>query len=328
MNTPLDRANRLALDGTWTALITPFRDGHVDAPALRTIVEHQIAGGITGLVACGSTGETPTLSPSEYERVITIVIDQAAGRVPVMAGTGTNDTATTLDRTRIAQRAGAAAALVVMPYYNRPTQEGLYQHVRYVAERCGLPIVLYNVPGRTGSDLLPATVARLAALDTVIGIKEASGDVDRASEIIRLAAPIDPAFAVLSGDDSLTLPIMSVGGRGVISVVSNIVPRAMSDLTAAALAGDYARARAIHHELLDLCGAMFVETNPVPVKAAAELLGLATAEVRLPLTSLLTDSRQRVFAALLACPHTADRVVLGEEAAWHRTADTRVEVAA
>ncbi len=318
----------LTLDGAWTALITPFRDGRVDAPALRALVERQVLAVISGLVACGSTGETPTLSAEEYERVIAIVIDQVAGRIPVMAGTGSNDTATTLERTRAAQRAGASAALVVMPYYNRPTQEGLFQHITYVAERCDLPLVLYNVPGRTGSDLQPPTVARLAALDTVIGIKEASGDVDRSSEIIRLTAPIDPAFAVLSGDDSLTLPIMSVGGRGVISVVSNIVPRAMSDLTAAALAGDYARARAIHYELLDLCGAMFVETNPVPVKAAAELLGLTTADVRLPLTNLLPDSRQRVFAALLACPHTADPLVPGEEAARHRTANTRIEVAA
>ncbi len=305
----------LALDGTWTALITPFRDGQIDTPALRTLVEMQIRAGVRGLVACGSTGETPTLSAGEYERVLAIVIEGAAGRIPVIAGTGTNDTATTLDRTRSAQRARAAAALVVMPYYNRPTQEGLVQHIRHVAERCDLPLVLYNVPGRTGSDLLPPTVARLAALETVIGIKEASGNVDRASEIIRRAAPVDPTFAVLSGDDSLTLPIMSVGGRGVISVVSNIVPRAMRDLTAAALAGDYARARALHHELLDLCGAMFVETNPVPVKAAAELLGLSTAEVRLPLTNLLPESRQHVLAALLACAHTADRLASAAEAA-------------
>ena len=326
--TNMNETTPFILEGTWTALITPFRDGNVDAPALRTLVERQILAGVSGLVACGSTGETPTLSAEEYERVIAIVIDQANGRIPVMIGTGTNDTASTLERTRSAQRAGASAALVVMPYYNRPTQEGLFQHIRHIAERCDLPLVLYNVPGRTGSDLQPQTVARLAALETVIGIKEASGDVDRASEIIRLTAPIDPAFAVLSGDDSLTLPIMSVGGRGVISVVSNIVPRAMSDLTTAALAGDYARARILHHELLDLCGAMFVETNPVPVKAASEFLGMTTADVRLPLTSLLPDSRQRVFAALLACPHTADRVVLGEESAWHRTADNRVEAAA
>ncbi len=316
-------ANTLDTSGAWTALITPFRDGVIDGPALRALVEMQITGGVSGLVACGSTGETPTLSPEEYTRVIEIVIAQAAGRVPVMAGTGTNDTASALDRTRIAQRAGASAALIVMPYYNRPTQEGLYQHIRHVAERSDLPIVLYNVPGRTGSDLQAATVARLALLETVIGIKEASGDVDRASEIIRLTYLTDPAFTVLSGDDSLTLPIMSVGGRGVISVVSNIVPRAMSDLTTAALAGDYGRARMIHHELLDLCGAMFVETNPVPVKAAAELLGLATSDVRLPLVNLEAASRHRVFEALLACPHTADRVLHGEEAAWlHRAPAT------
>lgn len=317
-------ANTLDINGAWTALITPFRDGTIDESALRALIEMQIEGRVDGLVACGSTGETPTLSPDEYARVIEIVIAQAAGRVPVMAGTGTNDTASTLERTRLAQRAGARAALIVMPYYNRPTQEGLYQHIRHVAERCGLPIVLYNVPGRTGSDIQPATVARLARLETVIGIKEASGDVDRASEIVRLAGLNDPAFTVLSGDDSLTLPIMSVGGRGVISVVGNIVPGAMRDLTSAALAGDYGRARAIHHELLDLCGAMFVETNPVPVKAAAELLGLATSEVRLPLVDLVPASRDRVFEALLACPHTADRVLHGEEAAWLRRAVTGV----
>ena len=305
-------SSTLDISGAWTALITPFRDGAIDEPALRALVEMQIAGGIDGLVACGSTGETPTLTLDEYARVIGIVVAQAAGRVPVMAGTGTNDTASTLDRTHIAQRAGASAALIVMPYYNRPTQEGLYQHIRYVAERSDLPVVLYNVPGRTGSDIQPATVARLALLETVIGIKEASGDVDRASEIVRRT---DPAFAVLSGDDSLTLPIMSVGGRGVISVVGNIVPRAMRDLTADALAGDFERARTIHHELLDLCAAMFVETNPVPVKAAAELLGLAISEVRLPLVPLEVSSRQRVFEALLTCPHTADRVLDSERAA-------------
>jgi len=314
----------LDLSGAWTALITPFRDGAIDEPALRALVEMQITCGIDGLVACGSTGETPTLTPEEYTRVIGIVVAQAGGRVPVMAGTGTNDTASTLERTRLAERAGASAVLVVMPYYNRPTQEGLYQHIRHVAERSNLPIVLYNVPGRTGSDIQPATVARLALLETVIGIKEASGDLDRASEIIRLTHLTDPAFTVLSGDDSLTLPIMSVGGRGVISVVSNIVPRAMASLTAAALAGDFLRARTLHHELLDLCGAMFVETNPVPVKAAAELLGLATSEVRLPLVNLEAASRHRVFEALLACPHTADRVVHGEEAAWLRRAPAEV----
>ena len=316
----------LDLSGTWTALITPFRNGEIDEPALRSLVEVNIVGGESGLVACGTTAETPTLSPEENARVIEIVIAQAAGRVPVMVGTGTNDTASTLARTEAAQIAGAAASLIVMPYYNRPTQEGLYQHVRFVAERCDLPIVLYNVPGRTGSDLQPATVARLAALPNVIGIKEASGSLDRASEIIRLTGP---DFTVLSGDDSLTLPIMSVGGRGVVSVASNIAPQAISALTTAALAGDFLRARTIHHEVLDLCSALFCETNPVPVKAAAELLGMTGSEVRLPLVPLQPESRERVFAALLACPHTAHRLVIGEETGWPVVQEaTRIEVAA
>ncbi|MDQ3656677.1 MAG: 4-hydroxy-tetrahydrodipicolinate synthase [Chloroflexota bacterium] len=318
INTTLD------LSGTWTALITPFRDGRVDESALRALVEVNIVGGVSGLVACGTTAETPTLSPGESARIVELVIAQAAGRVPVMVGTGTNSTESTVARTREAQAAGAAAALIVMPYYNRPTQEGLYQHLRSVADRCDLPIVLYNVPGRTGCDLQATTVARLAQLPTVIGIKEASGSLDRASEIVRLT---DPSFAVLSGDDSLTLPIMSVGGRGVVSVVSNIAPRAMSDLTIAALAGDYGRARTIHHAILDLCGAMFVETNPVPVKAAAELLGMTASEVRLPLTPLLPESRERVFQALLACPYTQNRLVIGEETGWPSIAEgLRIEV--
>ncbi len=326
MTTIDTRTTAFDLSGAWTALITPFRDGRLDEPALRALVEVNIVGGVSGLVACGTTGETPTLSAEESNRIVEIVMSQAGGRVPVMVGTGTNSTESTLARSREAEAAGAAAALIVMPYYNRPTQEGLYQHIHHVAERCALPIVLYNVPGRTGSDLQAATVARLAQLPTVIGIKEASGSLDRASEIIRLTGP---EFSVLSGDDSLTLPIMSVGGRGVVSVVSNIAPRAVSDLTAAALAGDYARARTIHHAILDLCNAMFVETNPVPVKAAAELLGMTTSEVRLPLTPLLPESRERVFRALLACPYTANRLEISEEAAWPVMADEpRVEVAA
>ncbi len=303
-----DSTPTFALSGTWTALITPFRDGEIDEPALRGLVEGNITGGVSGLVACGTTAETPTLSSTESDRVIEIVIEQAAGRVPVMVGTGTNDTRSTLERTRRAQQMGAAAALIVMPYYNRPTQEGLYQHIAHVAANCDLPIVLYNVPGRTGSDIQAATVARLAQLPTVIGIKEATGNVDRASEIIRLCGP---DFAVLSGDDSLTLPIMAVGGRGVISVVSNIAPAAMSALTLAALGGDFLRARTIHHEMLELCGAMFVETNPVPVKAAAAQLGLTTAEVRLPMVPLLPESQTRLTAALRACPWTNARLTTG-----------------
>ena len=312
----LDIQPAIDFRGTWTALITPFRDGAVDEAALRALVDLQIAGGVTGLVACGSTGETPTLTPEEYALVIRTVVDQAAGRVPVMAGTGANDTAAVIARNRLAAELGVDAVLVVMPWYNRPTQEGLYQHLRTIAGHSPLPIMLYNVPGRTGCDILPETVARLAIIENIVGIKEASGDVDRASEIIR-ATPA--SFAVLSGDDSLTLPIMSVGGLGVISVVSNIVPEPMARLTGAALAGDYLTARTIHHELLDLCRAMFVETNPVPVKAAAELLGIGSSEVRLPLVGLSPSSRARVFESLLACRYTAGRVFHGEESAHMRT---------
>jgi 4-hydroxy-tetrahydrodipicolinate synthase len=325
--TTITAPTTLDISGTWTALITPFRDGQLDEAALRALVDHNIAGGVSGLVACGTTAETPTLTPAEHDRVIEIVIGQAAGRVPVMIGTGGNDTASTLERTRHAQAAGAAAALIVMPYYNRPTQEGLYQHILHVAANCPeLPIVLYNVPGRTGSDIQAATVARLALIPNVIGIKEATGNVDRASEIIRLTGP---DFAVLSGDDSLTLPIMSVGGRGVISVASNIIPQAMSSLTTAALAGDFLLARTIHQQVLELCGALFVETNPVPVKAASELLGLGSSEVRLPLVSLQQESRERLFRALLACPYTASSLRIGEETAFGIAAErTDIEVAA
>jgi len=299
----------LDLRGTWTALITPFRDGQLDTNAMRDLVEFQIANGVTGLIACGSTGETPTLTLEEFTQTVTTVIAQTAGRVPVMVGTGSNDTATTIQRTQLAADLGADAALVVMPWYNRPTQEGLYQHMRVVAEQSPLPIVLYNVPGRTGCDLQATTVARLAQIENVIGIKEASGSVERTSEIVRLT---DPSFVVLSGDDALTLPIMSVGGQGVISVVSNIAPRAMSALMTAALHADFLTARTLHFELLDLMSAMFVETNPVPVKAAAELLGLCTSDVRLPLVTLAPESHARVLQALLACRHTSDRVMLGD----------------
>ncbi|HEU0165737.1 MAG TPA: 4-hydroxy-tetrahydrodipicolinate synthase [Thermomicrobiales bacterium] len=323
--TATSTTNSIDLRGTWTALITPFTTGGetVDETALRNLVEFQIANGVSGLVACGSTGETPTLSLEEFTRTVSIVVEQVAGRVPVMAGTGSNDTATTVARTRLASELGADIALVVMPWYNRPTQEGLYQHIRHVAEQSPLPIVIYNVPSRTGCDILPVTVARLAQIENIIGIKEASGDVDRTSEIVHAT---DPSFVVLSGDDSLTLPIISVGGQGVISVVSNIVPQAMSALTTAALAGDFRTARGIHMELVDLSRTMFVETNPVPVKAAAELLGICTSEVRLPLVALAPASHALVLQTLLSCRFTADRIILGEEAARFHTALDEIAV--
>lgn len=294
------------LAGCFTALITPFRDGQIDEPALRDLVERQIAGGVSGLVPCGTTGEAPALTATEWDHVVATVIETARGRVPVIAGTGSNSTTTTIERTRRAQTLGADGALVVTPYYNRPTQEGLYQHFATIASATDLPLVPYNVPGRTGVNLLPETAIRLASIPTIVGIKEASGSLDQASQII-CDGPAD--FAVLSGDDSLTLPIMGVGGSGIISVVSNIVPEAVSALTTACLAGDFATGRAIHLALFDLCRAMFVETNPVPVKAAAALLGYCTPEVRLPLAPLSEAAQRRVESALAAWQARASETI-------------------
>jgi 4-hydroxy-tetrahydrodipicolinate synthase len=296
--------------GCYTALITPFRDGQIDEPALRALVERQIAGGVAGLVPCGTTGEAPALSATEWDRVVATVVETGAGQTTVIAGTGSNSTSNSIERTRRARELGADGALVVTPYYNKPTQEGLYRHFAAIAEAVDLPIVLYNVPGRTSVNMLPETVVRLAAIPTIVAIKEASGSLDQASQIV-CDAPRD--FVVLSGDDSLTLPIMGVGGSGIISVVSNIVPEAVSALTAACLSGDFAAGRAIHLALFDLCRAMFVETNPVPVKAAAALLGHCTPEVRLPLAPLSEAAQRRVENAL---------------AAWQMTSAVSVEIAA
>ena len=290
------------LSGCFTALITPLRDDQIDDVALRTLVQRQIAGGVSGLVPCGTTGEAPALSAPEWDRVVSVVIETADGRVPVLAGTGSNNTATVIERTRRARTLGADGALVVTPYYNRPTQEGLYRHFAVIAESVDLPIVLYNVPGRTGVNLLPETVVRLADIPGIVGIKEASGSLDQASQIVREA---NREFIVLSGDDSLTLPMMGVGATGVISVVSNIAPEAVSALTSACLAGDFRTGRAMHLALFDLCRAMFVETNPVPVKTAAALLGYCLPEVRLPLVPLSDAAQRRVVSALEAWQATA-----------------------
>jgi len=284
-----------ALSGCFTALITPFRAYQLDEPALRALVQRQIAGGVSGLVPCGTTGEAPALSTPEWDRVVSVVIETADGRVPVLAGTGSNSTATVIERTRRARMLGADGALVVTPYYSRPTQEGLFRHFTTIAEAVDLPLVLYNVPGRTGVNLLPETVVRLATVPGIVGIKEASGFLDQASQIVHETRG---ELIVLSGDDSLTLPMIGVGATGVISVVSNIAPEAVSGLTAACLAGDFSRGRDIHLALFDLCRSMFVETNPVPVKAAAALLGYCMPEVRLPLVPLSDAAQRRVVSAL------------------------------
>jgi 4-hydroxy-tetrahydrodipicolinate synthase len=302
MITPFHQPLASRLHGAWTALVTPFADGELDLATLRALVEHQIAAGIDGLLACGSTGETPTLTDAEYRDVIATTVRAAAGRVPVMAGTGTSATASTIARTRIAHELGADAALVVAPPYNKPTQRGIVAHMEAVAAATPLPVVLYNVPGRTATDLLPETIARLSRVPGIVGVKEASGDVERASVIARAA---NPDFAIFSGDDALTLPIMAIGGVGVISVTGNVAPETVSALTGAMLDGDLATARRLHLELVELNRAMFVETNPIPVKTAAAMLGFGTGELRLPLTEATTATVETLNRALRTVDETS-----------------------
>src|SRR5262245_5239704 len=255
--------------GVTVALITPFRNGEVDFAALDRLVDWHVEQGTDGLAPVGTTGESPTLDHDEHERVIAAVVERAGGRIKVMAGTGSNSTSEAIRLTRFAQRAGADGALMVGPYYNKPTQEGYYRHFATVAEAVDLPIVLYNIPGRTGSNMLPETIARLAQLPTIVGIKEATGSLDQASQIAALSE-----LTILSGDESLTLPLMSIGGRGVVSVVGNIVPRDLKALVTAFDAGRLREAQEWHRKLFPLCRDMLgVATNPIPIKTALKLLG-------------------------------------------------------
>ena len=285
--------------GCLVAMITPFRDGQVDEPALRDLVRFHLKNGTDGLVPCGTTGESVSMTEEEQIRVIEIVVEEVNGKIPVIAGTGTNSTAKTVKLTKLAQKVGADAALVVTPYYNKPTQQGLYLHFEAVAKETELPLVLYNVPSRTSVNMLPETVARLAKIPTIVAIKEASGSMDQASQIIE---SVPPEFAVLSGDDSLTLPLLSLGGTGVISVVGNIAPAAMSELVRAYRSGNVARARELHYQLFELCRAMFIETNPIPIKTAAGILGLCSPELRLPMCPPSEATRQKLEASLQASP--------------------------
>lgn len=282
--------------GSYVALITPFKNGKVDVDKLRDLVEFQIASGTDGLVPCGTTGETATMTEEEDELVIGTVVEVAAGRVPVVAGTGSNDTRKAIQYTKAAKRLGANGALMVTPYYNKPTQEGLYQHFRAVAQETDIPIVLYNVPGRTSVNLLPETVARLSQIENIVGIKEASGNLEQISTVVKLCGR---DFAVLSGDDALTLPILSVGGVGVISVVANILPGPVAEICRVYAQGDTKRAFELHHFLADLTKAMFLETNPIPVKTAAALMGLCSPDLRLPLCAM-SDGNLRKLKEVLA----------------------------
>jgi 4-hydroxy-tetrahydrodipicolinate synthase len=262
--------------------VTPFRDGAVDEAALRKLVDFHVEAGTDCLSPCGTPGESPTLSHDEHERVISIVCEQAAGRIPVMAGTGSNSTTEAIRLTKFAQKAGADGALMVAPYYNKPMQDGFYQHFKAVAEAVDLPIVLYNIPGRTAKNMEPETIARLGEIPTIVAVKESTGSMDQASQILALSD-----LTVLSGDDSLTLPLLALGGSGVVSVAGNIVPRDVKALLAAFQSGDIAGAQQWHRKLFPLCRDMLgLATNPIPLKAAMQLLGRDTGEVRLPLTRL------------------------------------------
>ena len=281
--------------GSLVALVTPFRDGQVDEPKLRELVEFHVANGTDAIIPCGTTGESPTLSHDEHKRVVEVVIEAARGRVPVVAGTGSNSTTEAIDLTAHAKKAGAAGALVVNPYYNKPTQEGLYRHFSAIAEGVDIPILVYNIQSRTAVNVETDTLARLAKIPNIVGVKEASGSLDQMTQVILACGP---DFSVLSGDDNLTLPLMAVGGRGVVSVVANIVPRDTAEMTHAALEGDWKRARDLFHRLFPLCRAMFIETNPIPVKEAMAMLGMIAPEFRLPLCRMADANRERLKTIL------------------------------
>ncbi|MGA1998160.1 MAG: 4-hydroxy-tetrahydrodipicolinate synthase [Bryobacteraceae bacterium] len=282
--------------GCGTALITPFRrDFSLDEDALRRLVRRQIESGIDFLVPCGTTGESPTLSRAEHLRVVEITLEEANGKVPVLAGAGGYNTAEVIELAREVRQLGADGILSVTPYYNKPTQEGLFQHYRAIAAAVPLPIVVYSVQGRTGVNVEPATLARLARIDNVVGVKEASGNIGQMANVLH---EVPAGFHVLSGDDAITIPLVALGGRGVISVVSNEIPREMTQLAAAALGGDFAQARDIQARFLPLMNVNFVESNPIPVKAAMALMGLVEPVYRLPLVPPSAGSLEKIKKVL------------------------------
>jgi 4-hydroxy-tetrahydrodipicolinate synthase len=287
---------RPSWSGVGTALVTPFTaSGDLDERAVRRLGRRQIDGGIHFLVPCGTTGENPTLTDAERIRVVELLVDEAAGRVPVLAGAGGYNTREVIQLAAEMQHAGAAGLLSVTPYYNKPTQEGLYRHYAAIAESTPLPVIVYNVPGRTGVNVEPSTLARLAELPNIVGVKEASGNISQMCEVLRVV-PDD--FIVLSGDDAITLPLMAVGGRGVISVASNQIPAEMVEMVEAAERGDFARARAVHARILPLMQINFIEANPVPVKAAMAAMGLLEEVYRLPMTPPKAESKQKIVTVL------------------------------
>jgi 4-hydroxy-tetrahydrodipicolinate synthase len=281
--------------GSMPAIITPFRNGQIDAEALERLVEFQVTNGVSAIVPCGSTGESATLTHQEHADVLRLVVKFVKGRVPVIAGTGSNSTAEAISLTRAAKESGAAAALLISPYYNKPTQEGIYLHYKAIAEATRFPLIVYNIPGRTASKIEATTIARLAALEHIIGLKEATGSLDEVQEVIRLCGD---KLEVYCGDDSLTLPDMAVGAVGVISVMANFMPKQTTDMTAACLRGDWQTARRLHYGMLPVMRALFTETNPIGVKAALAMMGYCRDELRLPLVSMSEAPRAALRAAM------------------------------
>jgi len=271
------------IQGAIVAIVTPFRNGKVDEETLRRLIDEQIMAGTDGIAPCGTTGESTTLSHEEHDRVIEIAVDAVKKRVPVIAGTGSNSTAEAIRLTKHAWEAGADAALIVCPYYNRPTQEGLYLHYRAIAEEVPIPIIIYNIQGRTGVNMSTETLVRLAEIPNIVGVKEASGSLKQMSDVIHLCGP---DFSVLSGDDIFTLALLAIGGKGVISVISNVVPRDMAGMVDAFAASDLEKARQLHYRMTPLIDALFIETNPIPVKAALAMMGKIAYELRLPLCKM------------------------------------------
>jgi 4-hydroxy-tetrahydrodipicolinate synthase len=278
--------------GSFVAMVTPFRNGKVDEAKLKELVELHIANGTDGLVPCGTTGEAPSLSHDEHHKVVELVVEAARGRIKVVPGTGSYSTSDAIEMTKHAERAGAAGALVVNPYYNKPTQEGLYRHFRAVAESVAIPILVYNIQSRTAVNVETATLARLVRdVKNIVGVKEASGSLDQMSQVI---AACGPDFSVLSGDDNITLPLLAIGGSGVVSVIANIVPRETADLVHAALEGDWKRARDLHYRLFPLARAAFLETNPIPIKEMMAMAGMLEPEFRLPMCRMSDANREKL----------------------------------
>jgi 4-hydroxy-tetrahydrodipicolinate synthase len=282
--------------GAFTAIVTPFKDGALDEAGLKELVRFGIDGGISGFVPCGTTGESPTLSHDEHRRVIEIVVKEVGGQVKVIPGTGSNSTNEAIELTRYARKVGADGALLVSPYYNKPTQEGLYQHYKSVAEAVDIPLIVYNIQARTAVNVENATMERLSRVPNIVGVKEASGSILQMSEVIRLCGT---EFDVLSGDDQMTFPLMALGGKGVISVVTNIVPNRMAALVKNMLDGAIEEARSIHFEIYELCQAMFIETNPIPIKVALGLMGKLQPEFRLPLCAPSAANAEKLKNVLI-----------------------------